>query len=222
MFLATRSPSVPQSVFRHPLSEILFAEAAVRVLRELFRAGRPLSSRIVADRAATTIQTVRRTLDRLAALGVVEAIGQGRYPSYRPDPAHPLAPALQALFDAEAARAEIVFAAIRDTALGLSPAPEAVWVYGSVARGDDVAGSDLDVAVVAPEPVLQAGVDRLRQALSGVESTQAVSISVVGVSTEDVVRLSAGDPWWIGVERDAVPLVGPDPASYARRLRRTS
>lgn len=43
-----------------------------------------------------------------------------------------------------------LFAAIKRVALSLLPDAWAIYVYGSVARGDDHPGSDLDVAVLLP------------------------------------------------------------------------
>ena len=236
-------PVIAQSVFRHPLTAALAGEGAVRLLRELAGHGGPLSPRALADRTGLTVQGARRALKRLEAVGVAVAVGSVDRRLYQLNPAHPLAPALAALFAAEAARVDAVYDGVR-AALAGAPLPVlAAWTYGSVARGEDTAVSDLDVAVVfdvadaaerasrrAAGPAddrrdagantsVEAAVGALREALAPLEQTQHVTLSLVGLSRDDVRRLGAGDPWWAGAARDAVPLAGPAPSALAARLR---
>ena len=70
-------------------------------------------------------------------------------------------------------------------------------------------------------PSVEAGVSLLREALASLEQTQHVTLSIVGLSRDDVERLSAGDPWWATVTRDAIPLDGPAPSALAARLKAT-
>jgi predicted nucleotidyltransferase len=210
----------PQSVLRHPFSVIFGTEAAVRVLRELSRSGHERAPAFLAERTGVTIQTVRRTLERLVTLGVVDVVGQGRYPSYRLSARHPLRGAIDALFEAEAARAQAVFDAIRSIAEAMPDRPEAMWVYGSVARAEDTATSDLDIAVVFPNEDVEAAADALRAAIYDLQGDLAVSVSVIAISPSDVLRLSQGDPWWRGLETDAFPLIGAAPRYYAQSVRR--
>lgn len=195
----------------------------MRLLRELARHGGPLSPRALADRGGLTIQGARRALKRLAALGLADTVGSGDRLLYRLNPVHPLAPALAALFAAEVARVDAVFEALRAAVAARRPPVLAAWLYGSAARGDDATASDVDVAVVfdadrdteaAVEPALNA----LREALAPVERAQLVTLSLVGLSRDDVRRLSTGDPWWANVAREAVPLLGPAPSALVARL----
>lgn len=217
------APSIAQSVFRYPLTVALAGEGGVRLLRELARHGGPLSPRALADRTGLTVQGARRALKRLAALGLADTVGSADRLLYRLNSAHPLAPALAALFVAEAARVDAVFGAVRAAAAAAALPVLAAWLYGSAARGDDAAASDLDVAIVfdadrdaeaAVEPALEA----LREALAPVERAQLVTLSLVGLSRDDVRRLSTGDPWWANGVREAVPLLGPAPSALAARL----
>ncbi len=90
-------------------------------------------------------------------------------------------------------------------------APRAVWLFGSAARGDDAPGSDVDVAVVFAAGTPEGALEAVREALRAPEDAERVTISVIGLWPEDVERLSAGDPLWHSLERDAVPLLGPTP-----------
>lgn len=215
--------SAAQSVLRYPLTAALAGEGGVRLLRELARHGGPLSPRVLADRGGLTIQGARRALKRLVALGLANTVGSGNRLLYHLNPAHPLAPALAALFAAEAARVEAVFGAVRAAVAAAALPVLAAWLYGSAARGDDAAASDLDVAVVFDadrdtEAVVEPALDVLREALAPVERAQLVTLSLVGLSRDDVRRLSTGDPWWANIVREAVPLIGPAPSALTARL----
>ncbi len=207
-----------ERVLREPLNAILAAEANVRVLRELVRHGGVLTPPELAGRARVTVQHVRLVLAELVGLGVVEALGPGRYRSYRIRPEHPLYGALRGLFEAERRRFEEVLAAIGEAAQALEPAPRGVWVYGSVARGQDRMGSDLDVALGFDVPDVERPVDQLRHDLMGTEDRLGVRISVVGLGSDDVLRLGAGDPWWRAMVADALTLAGVEPVTLYREL----
>lgn len=211
-----RRPTAPQSVLRFPVSSILGGEANVRVLRELVRHGAELGAPAIAKRAGLSRQHVVRVLNGLAELGVVERVGVGGHPSYRMRRGHPLRSGLEGIFGAEEARFGAVEDAIRSAAAGA----EAVWLYGSVARGDDSAVSDVDVAVVIDSPDVEGVVDGIRARLREREDALGISVSVVGIGPADVVRLSGGDPWWSSLVREAIPLAGPDPQRLAARIRR--
>lgn len=75
-----------------------------------------------------------------------------------------------------------------------------VWLFGSLARGDWDARSDVDLLAVAPD---RGAADQLADALLG-----------TGLA-DDVIALSQGhwlerqrcdDPWWRGICRDAIRL----------------
>lgn len=106
------------------------------------------------------------------------------------------------------------------SAMEADKAVEAAWYYSSVARGEDGPGSDLDVAVAVRAGDVDGPLAPLREALEPAEDDLLVSFSLVGLSREDVRRLSAGDPWWDGFVRDAKVLVGVRPEALAARLRR--
>jgi DNA-binding IclR family transcriptional regulator len=78
-----RPPASKQDPLRTPLNQIFGSEGNVRVLRVLAFATEPIGRTRVARRAELNPSGVRRTLDRLAELGIVEAIGSGRGQSVR-------------------------------------------------------------------------------------------------------------------------------------------
>ncbi|WP_162917561.1 nucleotidyltransferase domain-containing protein [Dongia deserti] len=154
------------------------------------------------------------------AFRLVEELGSERSRLYRVRPDHPLASALDALFREEEERFQAILESIR-TAAKSCEGVAAVWLYGSVARGQDKGTSDVDIAVVSePEDIAeieQALRDKLRES----EERLAFTASVVGVGTNDVLRLKeAKDRWWVGVAQDGLSVVGDPPEVFADRLKR--
>lgn len=212
--------SSPQSLLRYPLTRILGVDANVRVLRELFGHGGELAAPAVVARSGLAQSSVRGALIDLETMKIVEVVGSGRTRLYRVGDRHPLAPAIGALFQAEDRRFEAVLAGIRAAAMRAAPGVVAVWLYGSVARGQDGAASDMDLAVVAEKDARQRIEETIRDALSGFEEELAFSASVLTVDVDDVTRLAqANDPWWASLTRDAVPVVGDRPDVLLTRLR---
>lgn len=206
----------PQSFQRYPLTTILGTEANVRLLRELCRHGGQLSAPLLVARTGLGKTAVWAALSALEEVGVVEMAGTGRARLHRARADHPLFPSLEALFSAEDARFAAICEAVRLGAKGDGSRALAVWIYGSVARGDDHRGSDLDVAVVAKPTELARIVNRMREALREPGEKLAFVPSVVGIDTDDVARLSkAQDPWWARVVEDAIVVLGKRPEELA-------
>jgi predicted nucleotidyltransferase len=191
----------------------------VRILRALSQHQRPLGTTELAARTKLNESGLRRALSSLVEAGLVESNGARRGATHTLASTHPLHASLNALFNAESQRVTRVIDAVRHAAEGMTPSVLAVWLYGSVVRGDDASGSDLDVAVVtAREDVRDKAVEALRMALAPIEEAERVNIAVLGLSGADILRLAAGDPWWISVRNDAIPLVGAAPEIVRQRL----
>jgi tRNA nucleotidyltransferase (CCA-adding enzyme) len=75
-----------------------------------------------------------------------------------------------------------------------------VWLFGSLARGDWDARSDVDLLAVAPD---QGDADQLAEALLGA----GLADDVIGLSQGRWLAFQRGnDPWWRGICRDAIRL----------------
>ena len=75
-----------------------------------------------------------------------------------------------------------------------------VWLFGSLARGDWDARSDVDLLAVAPD---QGTADQLSEALLGT----GLADDVIGLSQGRWLERQRGDdPWWRGICRDTIRL----------------
>ncbi|MCE2657303.1 MAG: nucleotidyltransferase domain-containing protein [Rubrivivax sp.] len=157
-------------------------------------------------------------LDVLARQRLVKVHGSGRTQLYELNAAHPLASSLAALFHDEQGRWDALMSSIRDV-LDRHGAVSAAWLYGSVARGDDALGSDVDIAlVVRSQPVA----DQVREALMPLEDAQQISISLTALTAEDLAALPDDDPWWVNVVREGRVLKGAAPDQARRRFARAA
>jgi len=212
--------SVVQSAQRYPLTTILGTETNVRLLRELSRHGGQLSAPSLVSRTGLAKTSVWAGLTSLEDTGVVLVAGTGRARLYSLRVDHPLHSALGALFEAEERRFEAVLDAIRAAAGGCEPAVLAVWVYGSVARGQDRPGSDFDIAVLATDEAPASVSDTMRESLQQAGSSLGFTPSVVSICKQDASRLARErDPWWAGIVRDAIVVLGPRPDEVVRAHR---
>lgn len=212
--------SATQSIQRYPLTSILGTEANVRLLRELSRHGGQLSAPSLVARTGLGRTSVWVALTTLKEMRIVESAGTGRAVLYRIRTDHPLHAPLGALFEAEEARFAAIREVVRSAASESGPGVLAVWIYGSVARGEDRPDSDLDVAVITQPSELERVMDTVRDALRVPGETIGFTPSVVGVDLSDVDRLSRErDPWWTSIVADAIVLSGMHPEELAARAR---
>lgn len=228
--------AVHQSAQRYPLTLILGTDAGVRLARELALHGGQLAAPDLVRRTGLAKASVARGLAILEAAGAVRTAGTGRSVLYSLRQEHPLCPALVAAFEAEDQRFQALLTGVKDAARSAVPGLVALWLFGSVARGEDREDSDLDLVLAIDNaehcrdepgslpggnckamPAEQANAFRDQVAVIG-ERVGFVP-SVVALSPDDVVRLSVEhDPWWHHVARDAIALIGERPEPLAAWL----
>jgi predicted nucleotidyltransferase len=88
---------------------------------------------------------VQRELARLEASGLVTVTRVGRQKHYQANPASPVFEELRALVLKTFALADVLRAALSPLSQGI----RAAFVYGSIAKGQDTAASDIDLMVVS-------------------------------------------------------------------------
>lgn len=208
---------IAQSFLRYPLSTILGHEGQIRVLRELSRHERELSVTTLSNRTALTRQEVKNILATLVASGAVSTVGVGRGMLFRMGD-HPIMPALRELFATE----EGTYTNVMDCLQACVCAQHGVlaaWVYGSAARGEGRPGNAINVVIVAADADVETIAGDVRHILAESSHRLPCAPSLVALGASDVIRLSAGDPWWFDFVKNAVTLKGDRPEVYARRQR---
>ena len=128
------------------LSDALFTTTQQRVLGCLF--GQPDRSFTVSELIQTTgagSGAVQREIARLAGSGLLTVEPVGNQKRYRADPASPIHTELVSIVRKTFGLA----APLRETLAPLAEHILAAFVYGSVAKGTDTAGSDVDLMLVS-------------------------------------------------------------------------
>ncbi len=138
--------SSPRRPRRQSSADALFTKTQQRVLSLLF--GQPdrsfYASELIRE-AGTGSGAAQRELARLEDSGLVLARRIGHQKHYQANPASPLFPELRNIVVKTVGVADPLRAALTP----LSPAIRAAFVYGSVARATDHAGSDLDLMIIS-------------------------------------------------------------------------
>lgn len=188
------------------------------VLEVLATTTRRLSGREVHRLAGTgSVRGIQLVLARLVAQGLVDAEEHTGAILYAANRAHLAWPAVEHL---AGLRSEL-FARIRDAAAGWPLQPLHVSVFGSAARRDGDASSDIDLLVVAPDDVpdrdaWQDQVDGLRDDVRDWTGNRCQVMVVDPPRLAD--HVAAGDPLVDGWLTDGVLLAGAPLATILDRL----
>jgi predicted nucleotidyltransferase len=179
-----------------------------RVLRALMRVDTPLTGRAIARITGLTQSTAQRTLTRLREAGL--ALAEPAPPSllYRANPDHLAMPAIVALLALD----DELRARIAEHVAGWRLQPASVILYGSVARGETTADSDLDLLLVRPdktEPddaIWEAEIADLANLVHRWTGRRA---SAIDMSRHEVVEgLADGEAFLVAVARDGWVIAG--------------
>jgi predicted nucleotidyltransferase len=204
----------PQSALRFPFSAIFGTEANVRVLRELSRHGGQLTPSNLAARTKLALPSVIVALSALVDFNVVDEVGTGRARLFGLKRATPFYASIQALFEAEEARFADIIEAVQDCAKSFGAAVIASWVFGSVARGEDRAESDVDIAFITNGDDIASIQNRSIDFLSVAGEKLMFSPSINTLSETDLRRLrDSSNPLWQAFLNEALIITGPRPES---------
>jgi hypothetical protein len=158
-------------------------------------------------------------LERLAGHGIVAAIPASRGNLYRLNRDHVLAPAVAAALRAGAEADRRLAEAVSD----LAPRPVGAALYGSVARGEATADSDVDLLVIGADgldPDSEAwaaqvdGLERLVRRWTG-NPLQTVTVTRAHLARMAAAQAVIVDEW----ERDARTIAGQDARGLIREAR---
>lgn len=152
--------------FPYVLDDVFRTRSHVRILRALDELPRSLgaSAREVARRAGVSHPTASSVLSSLAGQGIVTVRRLSRSDSYELNEDHELTTNLRMLFAFERQLFDQLLSFLRKR-IGQAAAPaSAAFVFGSAARRELTAGSDIDVAVVCPAYAI----DQVREAMDEV------------------------------------------------------
>ena len=193
-----------------PLSSLLKRTdaAALRVLAEV---GEPISGRQVARLAAqSTAANIRLSLLRLTEVGLVSAAPRMDAVMYEANRDHLLWPAVEVALDSEAELIRRIRGLIKEGNFQYT----SVVLYGSVARGDSDAESDIDLLVVQSRggTLRRTFVDLLRR---DVERWTGNRAQILDLSPHELRRMSeARDPIVSSWLDEGRLIVGDDLRSY--------
>jgi predicted nucleotidyltransferase len=127
------------------ISTVLFGKARRSILGLLF--SHPQEAyylRQIARSTGVGLGAAQREVNRLSAAGIIRRIVQGRQVYFQANTESPVFAELKSLVMKTVGAGEVVQAAL----IPLSNRIQTAFVYGSVARGEERGGSDIDVLVV--------------------------------------------------------------------------
>jgi predicted nucleotidyltransferase len=144
--MKSRARKAGQEPPRHGLADALFAKVQQRVLGVLFgNPGRSFYANELITLARSGTGAVQRELARLEGAGLVTASRVGKQKHYQANQASPVFQELRSLVLKTSGLADV----LREALAPSSGVIRAAFVYGSVARGEDTASSDIDLMVIA-------------------------------------------------------------------------
>jgi DNA-binding transcriptional ArsR family regulator len=193
----------PHRLLAHPLDG--------SVVAVLSATSRPLTGREIARLAPEGSQPgISKALGRLADQGLVDRQEAGAALLYQLNRDHLAAPAATMLADLR----NTLIARLREELAGWELQPVHASIFGSAARGDGDADSDIDLLIVRPTK-LAADDPRWRGQIDGlaysVKRWTGNSASVSELPEADVRRLAEERPPVVdALSADAIGLVGPD------------
>ena len=188
--------------------EALIPGVQGRVLAVLAETTAELNLRTVARLSGVSLAQASRVLPGLVELGLVDRREVPPSSLFRLVPAHIAAGPLVAL----ARGRDGLIEEMGKAASALSVAPESVIVFGSFARGEADAESDIDTVFVRPVGVDESGEawpDSVEQWRSRIRRVSGNPVEVLEVGSEDIgARLSSRQPVWRDIRREGIVVHG--------------
>jgi predicted nucleotidyltransferase len=195
-----------RSPLRSPL-DLLFARpsqlAALRVLQDS-REG--MSGRAIARQARVNHQACAVALRRLEEINLIQRIGAGRTQLIRLNFDHHLVKEL--ILPLLRKERELVSHIRREIAQQFKDTALAVTLFGSVARGEDVPGSDVDLLIVTKATDKPRAMKRAEQYNTGFQQRYGMRLSPIVMTPGEAARkMNASKPLLKNILADGIDLL---------------
>ena len=206
-------------ILSHPFST-LFPGARGGVLTVLAATEKPLTGRAVASltQPHASLRAVQTALDDLVLNGVVLREHVGRAHLYTLNRSHLAAPAVLGLANM---RQELLDR-IRTEVSTWAVESEATWMFGSAARGDADAHSDIDLLIVRPDHIDgddQTWLQQILEISEHVHDWTGNACEILELSVTELNAASGRDDRLVTELRsDAVHVTGRTPRATLRRM----
>lgn len=183
------------------LATLLFPEYRRRILGLLLlRPDEALHGREIARRTGLPAGTITRELTKLATVGLLKRTKRGNQQVYSADTAGPIFAELASILRKTSGLADVLMQALAPAAQQLRLA----FVYGSVARGQETAGSDIDLMLVG-----DLGFREAVELLHPCQATLGREVNPKLFSTREFKDKAATEPFLIDVlARPKIFLIG--------------
>ena len=180
------TPSMHQS-----LPSLLFPEYRRRVLGLLLlRPEEALHGREIARRTGLPAGTITRELTKLAEVGLLKRTKRGNQQVYSADTGSPIFNELASILRKTSGLADVLVQALAPGA----PKLRLAFVFGSVARGQETAGSDVDVMLIG-----DLGFREVVELLHPSQATLGREVNPKVFSAREFAEKSATEPFLIDV-----------------------
>ena len=193
--------------FKRPV-EAIIPDAQGRILGVLARTTEELTLTTLADLSGVSLAHVARIVPRLVELGVVDRREVPPAVLVRLVPDNLAARALLALADLR----QTLLNALRESTLDLDPAPVNVTLFGSFARGDDDAASDIDLVVVrasATDEDDAAWTESIARWEGHARRISGNAVNRIEIAEDEVPKLMRSRrPLWQSIRHEGVVLQG--------------
>jgi len=167
------------------LSSLFGSEARVKVLSLfLLHAGSEFYLREIAQRTGLALRSVQRAAHDLCEIDILHRERRGNSLYFRLNGQNPIVPDLKAIFVKTEGLGDLLREALeRDARI------EVAFVYGSMAKGDETAASDVDLALIG-----EIGSRRLEQLLDELERSVGREVNATLFTRREWnERVSKGD-----------------------------
>jgi hypothetical protein len=201
--------------FSRPVSSLIPGSTGL-ILDVLVGSCEELNLTTLADLAGVSTSQASRVLPRLVQLGVVSRHDVPPSSLFSLNREHIAAQPLVDLLDTRDRLTDV----LADLAANIEPSPSSITLFGSAARGQATASSDIDVVVVRPigvEDSDESWSTTLADWFEAVLRSTGNSVNVVEVGADEIGELLAsGRPVWRSIAEEGRTVLGADIRSLAK------